>query len=131
MPTAGTHATGLPTEPNRAAGKLITSGATDRPPEGEHSEVQTPESTIYTLPVSPSSGFRLSGLVNGVGISLLVDTGAAVTLLRLDAWEQVVAQDPVSLEPWPTVRLLGAGGVPLTVHGCAKVILGLGSEVPH
>ena len=125
VPAARAYGTGLPIEPKRAAGKLITSGATDRPPESELSEVQIPES--YTLPVHPSSGFRLSGSVNGVGISLLVDTGAAVTLLRLDAWEQVVAQGPISLEPWPTVRLLSAGGMPLTVHGRAKVILGLGS----
>ena len=128
VPAARSHGTGLLPELLQTAGKLSTSSPMDQPLEVEPREVHIPERFVYTSSVSPTSGFRLSGVVNGISISLLVDTGAAVTLLRLDTWEQVAAKDPVALELWPAVRLLSAGGVPLTVHGCARITLGLGAE---
>ena len=57
---------------------------------------------------------------------MLVDTGAAVTLLRMDMWEQVVAWDSTPLEPCPTLKIIGAGGEPLTVHGRAHLTFELG-----
>ena len=64
----------------------------------------------------------------GPAVSMLIDTEAAATLLRLDVWEQIVAHNQLPLEPCPSLRLLGAGGQPLTVHGHCKITLGLGSN---
>lgn len=51
----------------------------DRVLGGEHLKVQTD-----TL-ISPiTGGYRLPGSVNGVDVTLLLDTGATVTLLRHD-----------------------------------------------
>ena len=110
-----------------SAGKLTTSSAADQPLEDDFYQVQHPEHTFYTSPLSPSSGFCLAGAINGVSVPMLVDTGAAVTLLRVDVWQQVVGRDPTQLEPCPTLRILGAGGEPLTVHGRAHLKLTLGA----
>ena len=56
---------------------------------------------------------------------MLVDTGSAVSLLRLDVWKRIMAG---SLAPCPTLRLLGAGGEPLSVHGRAYTTLLLGTK---
>lgn len=110
------------------AGKLTPSGAADQPLEGNLNQVHFPESTVYTSPISLLSGFCLTGSLNGVDVSMLVNTAAAVLLLQLDVWEQIMVSNPVVLQPCTTLRLLGAGGEPLTVHGRAQVSLKLGSN---
>lgn len=80
-----------------------------------------------TIDISPvTGGYRLQGTVNGVGVTLLVDTGAAVTLLRKDVWSQTTTT--AKLEPWPGPSLVSAGGTPLTVHGCTHLDLSLGGN---
>ena len=74
------------------------------------------------------AGYRLSGTIHGVNISLLLDTGAAVTLLREDTWLQVAAKDLPALKPWSAAKLISAAGAPLTVHGSASIQLKLGNE---
>lgn len=59
---------------------------------------------------------------------MLIDTGAAVTLVRLDVWEHMAARKPLPLEPCPSLRLLGIGGESLTVYGSVSVTLQLGSH---
>ena len=81
--------------------------------------------SVHISPVT--GGYRLTGSINGTNINLLLDTGAAVTLLREDVWKQL-APKPHSLEPWPGATLVSAGGMPLTVHGCACVNLNLGGR---
>ena len=79
--------------------------------------------------ISPiTGGYRLPGCVNGVDITLLLDTGAAVTLLRQDVWAKVAASpdSPAQLGSWTGASLVSAGGIPLTVHGCACLALNLG-----
>ena len=83
---------------------------------------------MYASTVTPTGGYRLSGSVSSVDISLLLDTGAAVTLLRKDTWLQVAAKNPQDLRPWSAMKLVSAGGTPLTVHGCVSVELKLGTE---
>ena len=68
----------------------------------------------------------MSGTINGMHVPLLLDTGAAVTLLRKDTWLQTAAGKSQNLKPWITAELVSAGGTPLTVHGCASVDLELG-----
>ena len=110
-------------------GKLATSSATDRSLEvNPRVQTVTPETIVYASPVMPMSGYRLLGSVDGVNISLLLDTGAAVTLLRADMWSQVATKTQQGLQPWSMARLVSAGGTPLTVHGCARVDLMFGPE---
>ena len=59
--------------------------------------------------------------MNGKALSFLIDTGAAVTLIHKDAWDNMQRQ----LEPWAEVRLVGVDGSPLTVHGQARVDISL------
>lgn len=70
------------------------------------------DTILYASLVTPTSGYCLSGSVGGVDESLLLDTGAAVTLLREDVWLQVAANDPQALRPWLTVKLVSTGGTP-------------------
>ena len=83
---------------------------------------------VHSSSVIPTGGYRLSGSVDGVDLSLLLDTGPAVTLLRKDVWEQISREKRPVLRPWLTMKLVTAGGMPLTVHGCASVNLRLGQE---
>ena len=61
-------------------------------------------------------------------MTALLDTGAAVTLLRHDVWMNITTQ-PHDLRPWSGATLVSAGGIPLTVHGCACMRLELGGKV--
>ena len=45
-----------------------------------------------------------------------MNTGAAVTLVRDDVWQQTVTASE-QLEPWKGCGLLGVDGLPLHIHG--------------
>ena len=80
------------------------------------------------IQISPvTGGYRLLGTLYGTPIALLVDTGAAVTLLRQDIWNQISACTS-ELKPWPGPPLVSAGGTPLTIHGCTCMTLQLGGR---
>lgn len=61
-------------------------------------------------------------------MSLLVDTGAAVTLIRKETWDRIPRADrePPRLTPCTTLGLVGADGSPLQPFGSALVMLTLG-----
>ena len=63
--------------------------------------------------------------MNEVETSLLLDTGAAVTLLRDDTWARITAKKPQELRPWSMLKLVSAGGVPVSIHRSAHVELHL------
>ena len=88
--------------------------------EGDNPKVQ------QLINVSPVI-YRLPGTVNDIHLTLLLDTGAAITLLREDVWGQIAAHSP-ELKPWPGATLVSAGGMLLTIHGCACVHLELGGR---
>ena len=66
--------------------------------------------------VNPSGGYLLRGAVNGTATAFLVDTGAAVTLVRYDVWQQTATASK-ELEPWKGSLLLGVDGLPLHICG--------------
>ena len=109
-------------------GKLETPGAQGRAPEDELSKAHSPNVCVCVSPVAPKGGYRLLGAVNAVQLSLLLDTRAAVTLLREDVWARIAAKKSQELKPRSTLKLVSAGGVPLTIHGCARVELELEEE---
>ena len=71
--------------------------------------------------ITPTGGYGVEGLVDGTPLSLLVDTGAAVTLVRRETWDEIY---PIlgdnKLEPWMERKLMAVDGTPLRVFGCAK-----------
>ena len=68
--------------------------------------------------VTPTGGFRVDGAVNGTPISLLVDTGSAVTLIRKDVWDQMQSSAKTQpLQRWSEYSLVGADGTQLDVCG--------------
>ena len=103
-------------------GKLDSSSTTDHVSGGETPTVQLP------IPISPvTGGYRLLGSLNGTPVTLLLDTGAAFTLLRQDVWNRI-ATCTSELKPWPGPPLVSAGGTPLTIHGRAHLTLHLGGR---
>ena len=86
------------------------------------------EKVHHSVQISPIiGGYRIPGSIQGTSVTLLLDTGAAVTLLRHDVWMGITAQ-PSDLKPWSGATLVSAGGEPLTTHGCTCLPLKLGGR---
>ncbi|KAL5468942.1 hypothetical protein EMCRGX_G030102 [Ephydatia muelleri] len=55
------------------------------------------------------------GVIGAVAVDFVIDTGAAVSLVRRDVWEQIVKGDcALVLEQWAGRRLVGVNGAPLS-----------------
>ena len=88
-------------------------------PEGEH---QAHVSTIIpTLAVTSGKDCVLEGLVNGVPTSILVDTGAATSVLNKDLWDKAKGSGP-ELKGVAGRKLVGVQGNPLNLYGSAHVL---------
>ena len=87
---------------------------------------ETNNDTVAVVPVSRS--FIVSGSTNGVPTTFILDTGAAVTLLRKDVWDKLQMND-TSLEAWDGNPLVGVSGKPLEIWGSAKVKVEIAGEV--
>ena len=93
--------------------------------EGRNVMTHSPSNLTISV-VTPTGGFRVSGSVNGWATSFLVDTGAAVTLVREDAWKKIsTGTQRVYLQPWSKHSLVGVDGTSLQVNGQAKIDLSL------
>ena len=86
------------------------------------------DNTAISL-ITPTGGYKVEGQVQGQSITLLVDTGAAVTLIRKDVWDRIF-KDHAGLRPWAEQQLVSVDGSPLQVYGCASVELQLGG-IPY
>ena len=83
---------------------------------------QKPRDLIISV-ITPAGIFGLEGLIYGQAISFLVDTGAAVTLMRKDTWDKVTQGQKVDLEPYREQQLVSVDGTPLQVYGHASMDL--------
>ena len=108
---------------NSAAGKREPSDAVSQAPEGG------PEAhvSVPTLSVFSGKDCVLAGQINGLPASILVDTGAAITVLSKCMWDRAKG-DGAQIDSISGRRLVGVQGTPIPLHGKAHVLLGLSSE---
>ena len=93
--------------------------------EGEH---QAHVSTIIpTLSVTSGKDCVLEGLVNGVPTSILIDTGAATSVLSKDLWDKAKGSGS-ELGDAAGRKLVSVQGKPLQLYGSACVQLQLAAE---
>ena len=103
------------------AGKRETLGAVSQACKGiqeAHGTSEITETTVPTFSIGSKKEFVLNGQINGVSVSILVDTGAAATVLSKDVWD-LVNTDGAELEP-VGVGLVGVQGSPLQLHGSTQ-----------
>ena len=62
----------------------------------------------------------VSGSTQGIPTTFIIDTGAAVILLRKDMWDKL-PQGGKLLTPWDGTPLVGVAGNPLEVWGSVIV----------
>ena len=85
-------------------------------------------STVNLCPASAVGGYKLSNRISGINLTLLLDTGAAVTLLRKEAWERILKNSPIKapdLIPKQSLELVGADGSALKTHSTTLLTLQL------
>ena len=68
----------------------------------------------------PALAHQVKGVINQTPTRFVLDTGAAVTLIRHDHWNQ---QNTSKLKSWDGANLINANGSPITVHGIVTVVI--------
>ena len=106
-----------------ASGKRQSFDGVSLPTEGCEQKARTETVVISNL---FQESFFLYGNVKGVGLKLLVDTGAAASLLDSKIWSKI---NEGMLEKWKGPRLVGVDGSPLKVLGRAKIQLNIGASL--
>ena len=119
MQARGSLCEGMCQSHSQAAGKLETLAAKGRASEGEPRKAYK-NFPIRISPVNPAPSYDILGEVNSQSIKFIVDTGAAVTLLRGDLWDKATTAG-TDLEPWTGQPLVGVEGTELHVCGCAQM----------
>ncbi|KAL5509623.1 hypothetical protein EMCRGX_G005023 [Ephydatia muelleri] len=106
-----------------ASGKRQSFDGVSLPTEGCEQKARTETVVISNL---FQESFFLYGNVKGVGLKLLVDTGAAASLLDSKIWSKI---NEGMLEKWEGPRLDGVDASPLKVLGRAKIQLNIGASL--
>ena len=65
--------------------------------------------------MSPTSAYTITGTINKVPVTFIVDTGAAVTLLSKEFWDKM-KKEGAELTPWQGTPFVGVDGTPLQIH---------------
>ena len=78
---------------------------------------------ISAVPFSPSESYCSSANISGTSIQFIVDTGAAVSLLRSDIWDSLISARNTKMDPLNGQQLIGVDGSPLHIQGCVQVSL--------
>ena len=127
VPLEGPHVEELPTE-SGAAGKLATSGSRSQVLEVDQTAHSQTDFSLYCSPASPTSVYRLPEKVSGTQVSLLLDMGAAVTLLHEDVWIHIMANSLIHLKQWSRLNLVGTRWTSHNIRSSANVQLKLEGE---
>ena len=71
--------------------ELDTLSAVERATEGDHLQCQNQgRFTTSLLAVNPVCAYHVIGSIYGVDVCFMLDTGAAVSLLRKNVWDNVL-----------------------------------------
>lgn len=95
----------------------------DNGPESEHGE----ETMITAVTITSEADCMLKGSVKGVPVNILVDTGAAATILAKELWNRTGHNAP--LTSLNHKKLVSVQGIPLNLHGGAQIELQLKDEL--
>ena len=80
--------------------------------------VSTNVNELMLLTVNPASAYHVVGSINGI---IMLDTGAAVSLINEDTWNKLADLTVKPLSKWNGCQLLGVEGTPIPVVGVAYV----------
>ena len=89
--------------------------------------------TTQTTPISPvlcTGEHKISGTLNGIEGSFLIDTGVGVSLLQEDLSKKVKLKEP-KLEPWSGQWLVSVDRTAIHVLGSVKVDISLAGRKFH
>ena len=95
--------------------------------EGKQQGVQ--EDNLCSLAVNPVLSYFVTAYVQGVPIQLMVDTGAAVSLLGKDVWNMLSRTSNCTLEQWSGGQLVGVEGSSVPVHGVTTMDIQLQGQM--
>jgi len=83
--------------------------------------------SVLSLAVNPVLSYFVTVQVQGAPLCLIVDTGAAVSLLRKDKWALLGGTDKYKLQQWLGGSLVGVEGSPISVCGTTMVEVKFGN----
>ena len=86
---------------------------------------------VPTLSVSCGISYRLRGVILSGPVDFVLDTGAAVSLIREDVWSRISKLEDAhvhQLQEWKGKRLVGVNGSALSVKGFGKFLVFLETE---
>ena len=73
--------------------------------------------SLYSLAVNPAMSKFIVAIVKGSPVEFMLDTGAAVSLVRKDVWDRLGGASRFGLSPWRGRHLVGVEGSTVPVCG--------------
>lgn len=84
---------------------------------------------LYSMAVNPTLSHYVTAIVHKLPIQLMLDTGAAVSLVRRDVWDRLGGAGTFGLAPWTGRHLVGVEGSTVPVHGATTLEIQLADKV--
>ena len=100
----------------------------DVEPEAHFGSGEREESLNSSFDPKPDTDYLLKSHINGDPANILVDTGAAVSILAKEHWDGIGGGE-TKLECCDTINLMGVQDIPLNVHGITQVQMELKEEL--
>ena len=89
---------------------------------GNAKKAQESMVTVPTLSIPSAVSFSVHGMIGSLSLQLLVDTGAAVSLLNASIWKEINSTEThIVSQKWTWKKLVGVNGTPLSVKECVHV----------
>ena len=84
-----------------------------QPSEPQQTDKTGRKQLVMQKPISAIciGGYRVEGKVNGVSMKFLVDSGAAITLIRSEIWASISKNHPQELSAYRTDWVSGSRGI--------------------
>jgi len=101
---------------NDAKDQLLKSTAE----QSQHGESSKNSNSIKLSAVTPTCAYHVIGEFSNGKIQFMIDTGAAVSLIRADAWKPAVGSQP-TIFPWTGCQLVGVEGSKIGVKGVSTL----------